>query len=46
MAIDRDIPIDGTVEAGEGQGLEVTIENPDSVSVETEDGGMIIDFAK
>ena len=44
MAIDRDIPIDGTVEAGEEQGLEVTIENPDSVSVETEDGGMIIDF--
>jgi hypothetical protein len=44
LAIDRDIPIDGTVEAGEEQGLEVTIENPDSVSVETEDGGMIIDF--
>lgn len=44
MAIDRSIPIDGTVEAGEEQGLEVTIENPDSVSVETEDGGMIIDF--
>jgi len=44
LAIDRSIPIDGTVEAGEEQGLEVTIENPDSVSVETEDGGMIIDF--
>ena len=46
MAIDRlepQTPIEGLVEQEE-QGLEIEIENPDSVSIETEDGGMIIDF--
>lgn len=36
-------PIDGTVE-GEPEALDIIIENPDSVAIETEDGGMIIDF--
>jgi hypothetical protein len=46
LAIDRlqpQTPIEGLVEQEE-QGLEIEIENPDSVSIETEDGGMIIDF--
>ena len=46
MAIDRlkpQTPVEGLVEQDE-QGLEIEIENPDSVSIETEDGGMIIDF--
>ena len=36
-------PIEGTVES-EPEELSITIENPDSVAIETEDGGMIIDF--
>ena len=45
MAIERmpATPIEGTVES-EPEELSITIENPDSVAIETEDGGMIIDF--
>jgi len=38
-------PISGTVEDDQDQDISIEIENPDSVSVNTEDGGMIIDFA-
>ncbi len=38
-------PIDGTIEQEpEIDDISITIENPESVAVETEDGGMIIDF--
>ena len=37
-------PIDGTVEQEPEDEISLIIENPDSVSMETEDGGMIIDF--
>ena len=45
MAIERTpaTPIDGTIEQ-EPEELEIMIENPDSLAIETEDGGMIIDF--
>ena len=45
MAIERTpaTPIEGTIEQ-EPEEIEVLIENPDSVAIETEDGGMIIDF--
>ena len=43
MAIDRLAqPFDA--EGGEGEALEIVIENPESVSVMDEEGGMIIDF--
>ena len=47
MAIERQqaTPVDGTIEQDpQEQGLSISIENPDSVAIETEDGGMIIDF--
>ena len=46
MAIERRTatPIEGTVEQDEEEGLSIEIENPESVTVETEDGGVIIDF--
>ena len=37
-------PIEGTVEQEPEDELSIAIENPESVSIETEDGGMIIDF--
>ena len=45
MAIERSpaTPIEGTIEQ-EPEELEILIENPESVAIETEDGGMIIDF--
>ena len=47
MAIERQpaTPIEGTIEQDpQEQGLSIAIENPESVAIETEDGGMIIDF--
>ena len=47
MAIERQTatPIEGTIEQEpQEQGLSIAIENPDSLTIETEDGGMIIDF--
>ena len=45
MAIERRpaTPIEGTIEQ-EPEELEILIESPESVAIETEDGGMIIDF--
>jgi len=45
LAIERTpaTPIEGTIEQ-EPKELEIMIENPESVAIETEDGGMIIDF--
>ena len=42
MAIDRSLRSNPLI--GEGQGLEIEIENPEAVSIETEDGGVILDF--
>jgi len=46
MAIERQpaTPIEGTVEQESPEAISIAIENPESVSIETEDGGMIIDF--
>jgi len=47
LAIERQTatPIEGTIEQDpQEQGLSIAIENPESVAIETEDGGMIIDF--
>ena len=47
MAIERQTatPIEGTIEQEpQEQRLSIAIENPDSLTIETEDGGMIIDF--
>jgi len=46
MAIERRqaTPVDGTVEQDAEEEITVAIENPDSVAIETDDGGMIIDF--
>jgi len=46
MAIERmtATPIDGTVEQEPEDEISIIIENPESISMETEDGGMIIDF--
>ena len=47
MAIERDnpaTPIAGTDEMPEQEELSISIDNPDSVAIATEDGGMIIDF--
>ena len=43
MAVDR--PLNTPVPINQDMGeIEIQIENPDSVSVETEDGGILIDF--
>mgnify|MGYP004449101183 CR=1 FL=1 len=46
MAIERNpaTPIEGLVEQEPEEALSIAIENPESVSIDTEDGGMIIDF--
>ena len=47
MAIERDnpaTPIVGTDEMPEQEELSISIDNPDSVAIATDDGGMIIDF--
>lgn len=46
MAIERKpaTPVEGTIEQGEEEEISIAIENPESVSIETEDGGVIIDF--
>ena len=48
MAIEKNpmqpaTPVEGTIEQ-DTEEVTVAIENPDSVAIETEDGGMIIDF--
>ncbi len=47
MAIEKQpaTPVEGLIEQEpQGEGLSISVENPESVSIETEDGGMIIDF--
>ena len=46
MAIERKpaTPIDGTVEQESDEEVVSEIENPESVAIDTDDGGMIIDF--
>jgi len=47
LAIERKpaTPVEGTIEQEpQDQELTIAIENPDSLAIETEDGGMIIDF--
>ena len=46
MAIERRqaTPVDGTIEQDTEEEVTVAIENPESVAIETDDGGMIIDF--
>ena len=46
MAIERQpaTPIDGLIEQDPESDITIEIENPESVAIETEDGGMIIDF--
>ena len=46
MAIERQpaTPIEGTIEQEPDEGLDIIIENPESLAIETDDGGMIIDF--
>ena len=47
MAIERKTatPIEGTIEQDpEAEELTIAIENPESLAIETDDGGMIIDF--
>ena len=46
MAIERKpaTPVEGTVEQDSEQEISIAIENPESVAIETEDGGVIIDF--
>jgi len=47
LAIERQpaTPVEGTIEQEpQDQELTIAIENPDSLAIETEDGGMIIDF--
>ena len=46
MAIERNpaTPTDGTIEQEPEEELEILIEDPESVAIETDDGGMIIDF--
>jgi hypothetical protein len=45
LAIERTpaTPVEGLIEQ-EPEAISIAIENPDSVSIETEDGGMLIDF--
>ena len=47
MAIEKKpaTPIDGTIEQEPEEELEILIEDPESVAIETDDGGMIIDLA-
>ena len=47
MAIERKpaTPIEGTIEQEPESDLEIVIDDPESVAIETDDGGMIIDFA-
>ena len=46
MAIERQpaTPIDGLIEQEPEEELTIEIENPESVAIDTDDGGMIIDF--
>ena len=45
MAIDKPAtPIDGLIEQEPEEELQIAIENPDSIAIATEDGGMVIDF--
>jgi len=46
MAIERRqaTSVDGTIEQDSEEELTIAIENPESVAIETDDGGMIIDF--
>jgi len=46
MAIERRpaTPVDGLIEQDTDEELSISIENPDSVAIATDDGGMIIDF--
>jgi hypothetical protein len=47
LAIERQpaTPVEGTIEQEpQAEELTIAIENPDSLAIETEDGGMIIDF--
>ncbi len=47
MAIERNTPLtppEGLDELEAEENINIEIENPDSVSIETEDGGMLIDF--
>ena len=47
MAIDKSFggsPLGYSSPESEGGNLEIEIENPESVSIETEDGGVILDF--
>jgi len=45
LAIDKPAtPIDGLIEQEPQEELQIAIENPDSVAIATEDGGMVIDF--
>jgi hypothetical protein len=45
LAIDKPAtPIDGLIEKEPEEELQIAIENPDSVAIATEDGGMVIDF--
>ncbi len=46
MAIERQpaTPIDGIIEQESDEELTIEIENPESVAIDTDDGGMIIDF--
>jgi len=46
LAIERKpaTPIEGIIEQEPEEELEILIENPESVAIDTEDGGMIIDF--
>jgi hypothetical protein len=46
LAIERKpaTPIEGIIEQEPEEELEILIENPESVAIETDDGGMIIDF--
>ena len=45
MAIEKQMePSDLEIEDTDAQEIEVEIVNPDAVSIETEDGGVIVDF--
>ena len=46
MAIERRpaTPVDGLIEQDTDEELSISIENPDSVAIATDDGGLIIDF--
>ena len=47
MAVEKTpaTPIEGLIEQEpEGADIQIAIENPESVAIETDDGGMLIDF--